>query len=145
VGIKRDACDAAFSDAIRMRNNFTCEKCELVDTNGQMTGKSRVMETAHVYGRRDRSLRWHTDNAVCLCSSCHRKFTESPLDFASFIENEVLGEGRTEMLRERRNAQIKYNKKQKEEIKKHYKAECRRLQKLRDAGETGYIEVIAYD
>lgn len=49
------------------------------------------------------------------------------------------------MLRERRNAQIKYTKKEKEEIKSHYRAECKRLQKLRDAGETGYIEVIAYD
>lgn len=88
------------------------------------------MECAHIYGRRYKSVRWAADNALCLCSECHRTFTESPLDFERWLKG-YIGEGALEILNEKRNGIFKSTKAARAEIAKHYREQIR----LMEAGE----------
>ena len=76
--MKRDKFDSVFSSIIRARAGHQCEKC---------SNQDRQMHCAHIFGRRHRSVRWCLDNALCLCSTCHRMFTENPIDFTRFLED----------------------------------------------------------
>jgi len=145
MAIKRDTTDHYFSKAIRMRNDWTCEKCFKCDDNAKMTNKSKFIETAHVYTRRYRHTRWHSDNAIAACNACHRWFGDNPPDFYIFIKNNILGETRMDLLMKRKSVSRKYTKAEKAEITEHWKSECKRLEKLRMNGTQGYIDLIDYD
>ena len=88
MGVKRDPADVAFSRALRMSRNDTCEHC------GTMDGQ---MDCAHIFGRAKKSVRWDTLNALCLCRNCHRHFTANPLDFTKWLEGYV-GRGYLDIL-----------------------------------------------
>lgn len=65
---------------VRMRG-----ACENVRT----ATHSDKLECAHIVSRRYASTRTDLDNALCLCSACHRHFTEWPLEFASFVIDRI--------------------------------------------------------
>lgn len=135
--MKRDKVDAVFSNLVRLRPGpeHICEYCL----------KKVRTECAHIYGRRDRKLRWHPHNAVALCHYDHRRFTEHPVEFWFWLES-YIGSGMLEMLRERHNDnRIKYTKADKEELYEHLKAEYQRMKNMRNNGEQGRIEFIAWD
>lgn len=59
--------------------------CEGPDAwKGRAVIHSQRMECAHIISRRFSGTRTDLDNAFCLCNSCHRFFTEHPVDFADF-------------------------------------------------------------
>tara|TARA_R100000458_G_scaffold59802_1_gene71870 strand:- start:3276 stop:3722 length:447 start_codon:yes stop_codon:yes gene_type:complete len=148
MAIKRDAPDKWFSDCVRERANWTCEYSGYIDVEAQMTGVSKFpdrLECAHIFGRRSRNVRYYPLNAVCLTHTSHRYFTENPVEFASFVNN-LLGDGAVEILRERFNdLSIKYPKKEKKEISKHYRTEFRKMREQRKNGKLGRIDFIGYD
>ena len=115
--IKRCPADDAFSRALRRSRGDQCEHCKIIDAK---------MECAHIYGRRFKSVRWDTLNALCLCHTCHRKFTESPLDFEKWLR-EYLGQGYLDLLNEKRNRIFKTTKAIRSEIAKHYRSELRKM------------------
>ena len=118
MAIKREACDKWFSDVIRKKANHVCESCGVTNV---------AMDCAHIYGRRAKSVRWSLDNAVCLCRTCHRKFTENPIDFTHWL-NEYLGEGHMELLNEKRNNLMKTTKTLRKEIATHYRLEHKQME-----------------
>ena len=124
MAIKRDAADAMFSDAVRLANNYTCEHCGLVGGKGQGTPQ---MDCAHIWGRANKSTRWDTMNALCLCRTCHDRFGGNPLDFTRWLESHV-GPGYLELLNERRNKILKTNKALRKEIAKHYRQEIKLME-----------------
>jgi len=146
VGIKRDAADKHFSDCVRERAEWTCEYSGLVDPDGQARGVSRIMECAHIYGRRNKNIRWHPFNAFCLSHTAHRYLTENPMEFSTFVKLK-LGIGQYDLLLERKNdLSIKYSKEErKKKIPAHYREEFKRLRKLREQGTIGRIEFVGYD
>jgi len=115
MGIKRDAADAAFSDVVRCKANWSCEHC-----SRQFNGRSAGLHCAHIYGRANKRVRWSLDNAVSLCAYCHRYFTENPLEFHSWLES-YLGHGHIEMLNEKRREVFKTNKLIRSEVASHYR------------------------
>jgi hypothetical protein len=125
VGIKRDAADAAFSDAVRYSKNYTCEHCNI--SGGKRNSGLPNMELAHIYGRRHKSIRWDTLNGLCLCSTCHQMFTESPVTFTRWLEGYV-GTGYLDILTEKRNTIFKTNKAMRACIAKHYRQELRNME-----------------
>lgn len=132
-GIKRSPADDWFSKCVREAHNHTCEMC----------GKVGRMETSHVHSRRHRTIRWDVLNVNCLCNGCHRKWHESPLDsFRWFAEK--FGEGRVDILLEKKRSKVKISKQEEKGIAKHYKAEFDKLMERRDSGETGYLEFLSY-
>jgi len=133
--VKRDKVDIVFSNLVRERANHTCECC----------GRQGRMEASHFYGRRDRKLRWHPDNASCLCHTCHRRFTENPNEHVAWYET-LVGSGVMDMLRERHNDnRIKYSKVDLEDIYKHLKSEYAKMLEVRADGYNGRLEFEAYD
>jgi 5-methylcytosine-specific restriction endonuclease McrA len=58
-----------------VRSKGACENCGLT-TN---------LQCAHIRSRRFSNTRCELVNAFCLCAACHRKFTDEPLLFASFV------------------------------------------------------------
>lgn len=143
--IKRDATDAAFSDAVRERDNWTCQSCGLIDPNGQMTGKSMIMDCSHVKSRSSNNTRWYPDNALCICKSCHSKLGKDPIAHAALIRG-ILGDTRHNMLTERiNNTKIKYYKNDKRNMARHFREETRRIRKLREEGYQGRIDLVSFD
>ena len=129
MAIKISAADKAFSDALRAAHDHTCEMC----------GIQGRMETSHVFSRRHRGLRWSTINANCLCNGCHRKWHESPLAAASWFRR-TFGEGRWQLLEEKRNQVCKVPKSEEKEIAKHYRQQLKIIEAKRAEGQTGFID-----
>jgi hypothetical protein len=75
--MKRDKLDAVFSDLVRGRANWRCEVCG--------AGRDAHLECSHIFGRAKISVRWHPDNATCLCHHHHRQFTQHPLYHAEWV------------------------------------------------------------
>ena len=117
MAIKRSNADKWFSDAIRLRANNTCEHCGYV-------GRT---ECAHIVGRREKVLRWCSDNAISLCHTCHRRFTENPYDFVRWLAKYV-GVPMLEMLAEKRQGILKDNKATRDAVAAHYRDEYRRME-----------------
>ena len=123
MAIKRTNADIAFSKAVRLRDGC-CLVC----------GTDQTLQCAHIYGRRQRIVRYSMDNAVTLCAYHHRFFTENPLEFTNWLEGE-LGAGHLEILNEKRRGILKETKAIRDEIAKHYREQIR----LREANESHII------
>jgi hypothetical protein len=67
--MKRSKTDAMFSDYIRERDNWTCQRClvDLSNYHGQL-------DNSHFFGRGNKSTRWDEDNCISLCKKCHMYF-----------------------------------------------------------------------
>lgn len=110
MSIKREACDDWFSKCVRKRAGWRCECCMNTET----------LQCAHIYGRREKSVRWDGMNALSLCSACHRRFTENPLDFAKFCIAR-LGRAHMDILNEKRQYKLKTTAALRKDIAKHYR------------------------
>lgn len=132
-GIKRDRLDALFSDLVRERAGYQCENCGVIPED-----TARV-HCAHIISRKYKCNRWFPGNAVCLCATCHARFTDHPWEFSTFLDRTV-GRGALELLNERMRSNIKYSKLDQAEMRKHYGAELKRMRALRIGGFTGRLE-----
>lgn len=112
-----DPADRAFSDAIRTRDNYQCQFCHAVGT-----------DCAHIVGRREKITRWDADNALTLCRTHHRYFTDHPAEFEAWII-ERIGHEDYGYLQARRHRVLKVNAARLKEIGAHYRAEARRMKK----------------
>lgn len=104
--------DKLFSQVIRSRGG--CENC------GEQ--EYAKLQCAHVVSRRFNATRVDTDNAFCLCWTCHRRFTDWPLEFAEFVEKKM-GRPAYLALRLKAEAGVKVND-------AYWLAECERLKAL---------------
>lgn len=84
----RKKADDLFRDAVRERDGWACRNCE----------STRLPQCAHIVSRRYNAIRWNLGNAVCLCKSCHMKFTQDPLGWEDWV-NERFGEARLRNLK----------------------------------------------
>lgn len=114
MAIKREPCDVWFSKAVRLRDG-RCMSC----------GYTERLEAAHIYGRRNKRLRWAMWNCCALCHGCHRHYTESPVQFFDWLR-ETYGEERLDWLRKANNEIYKTTKELRKEIAAHYRDEVRR-------------------
>ena len=105
MAIKRFPQDVVFSNYIRCRDDWTCQRCgkyyEPLDSNKRMG-----LHCSHFYGRGNWAVRFDPDNAVALCYGCHRFLGSNPVDHRDFILKR-LGKERFEDLNQRRNKTIK--------------------------------------
>ena len=134
-GIKRTSADVWFSKAIRLAADNTCERC----------GKP-ADDCSHYFGRRNASSRYLAGaarNGFSLCRGCHNRLGEHPHEHYIFVRS-VIGEGGYDLLVEKAREIQKITKEHRREIAAHYRAECERIQDLRNQGVTGYIEVVSW-
>ena len=141
MGIKRDKYDVIFSDLVRIRANWTCEMCSKEYPDPSTRGG---LHCSHFYGRRHQATRYHPDNAFSLCFGCHRKVEEDPPLHKEWAQNQ-LGEGRYNLLAERKNSIKKWLKGEKDDMQKFYKEQFKKIKECRDNGECGRIEFIGWE
>lgn len=79
-GAKKKA-DVLFSKIVRARG--ACVQC----------GSTKNLQTAHIISRRYSNTRCVLSNAFCACAGCHMRWTDNPVEFASFVLERI---GQTE-------------------------------------------------
>ena len=82
MAIKRNKWDAVFSDYIRYRDNWTCQRCKK-----QYIEKSQGLHCSHFYGRRSWATRIEPCNAMALCFGCHQHVGSFPIDHVKLWES----------------------------------------------------------
>jgi hypothetical protein len=80
VKIKTTALDRLFSQAVRLRDGFTCRYSGMSDG---------LMDCAHITSRRHVHTRWDMDNAVCLSRRWHMHFTSEPFAWVDWCRKEL--------------------------------------------------------
>jgi len=131
--MKRDKLDVVFSNLVRERANYICEVC-----GNNYRYRTQGLHCSHLWGRRNRSTRWHPENAAAKCFGCHKKLSERPVEFGEWIEKH-LGK-RFNFVRRAANTPIKFTKLERDDMCRFYTKELARLQALRKEGIEGRIE-----
>lgn len=99
--MKRDKYDKTFSDYIRLRDKYTCQRCFKKYQKGD-TG----IHCSHYMGRTNQSTRYDEENAETLCHGCHSYFEDRKQTYYRDFKMKQLGEERLIAL-EQRSRQIK--------------------------------------
>lgn len=71
--VKIDVADKAFSQYIRTRDKWTCQRCNTVYHPPTM-----ALHCSHFQGRGKEATRFDPLNADALCYGCHQYFTSQP-------------------------------------------------------------------
>lgn len=96
--MKRDATDARFSDIIRERDEWTCQRCgRQYDPH-----PGPALACAHIFSRGKPATRFDPENACALCYGCHRHLDTHPVLKEAFFRGR-LGDERYEALQRRSN------------------------------------------
>lgn len=84
-GFTYTPADAAFSDYIRARAGYRCQRC-----GKAYPPKSTGLQCSHNFSRRYYNIRFHPDNALALCHHCHNYwFSKDITEAARFLEETV--------------------------------------------------------
>jgi hypothetical protein len=139
-GIKRTSADAAFSNCVRERSNWTCERC-----GAEHPAPTTALHCSHFFGRGNWSVRHDPDNADALCHGCHRYFTANPADYFNWKVKKI-GLVRLGILEEKKDnpAFAKQARREEKEMAEHYIDQLAIMCRLRYAGETGWLDFIGY-
>ena len=84
--IKINKLDRLFSEYIRTRAKGICEYC------GQRKS-FKSLQTSHFWGRRNKSVRWDTENAAALDFYCHNILGENPEIHRDWFKNRLGDKG----------------------------------------------------
>ena len=120
--MKLKPADTWFSKAVRHSASWCCAKCGKQYSEDDARG----LDCSHIFGRRHRSVRWCSDNALALCMGCHRWWHENPTESGVWLRR-LIGDKSYELLEEKKNQIVKVTKKEEAEIAKHYRNEYRRM------------------
>lgn len=140
MSLKRDKLDKVFSELVRARSDYTCERCRKYYPEGQRQG----LDCSHYFGRRGNSTRHLGLNCFAHCRGCHQYLSSNPHEFTAWVKDR-LGDVNYEALVKRRNQICKRPKAEKEEMYQHFKAQLKYMQRRRAQGETGYIDFVEWD
>ncbi|EHK8991103.1 hypothetical protein KCT17_003671 [Escherichia coli] len=137
--LKRDKNDLVFSQLIRERANWCCERC-----GRDFSERRESLHCSHLNGRRHASTRWHPFNAFAHCLGCHRVLGSEPYQFTAFAIIEF-GLKTVELVGARAMKPVRLKQWEKDRLHVHLKGELVRLRQLRKDGEQGLIEFTAPD
>lgn len=119
--LRRDSLDALFSNYVRARDNYTCQRCAKY-----YEPPTRAIHSAHIFSRSHKGLRWNPDNAIALCHGCHVYFGGNPLYFKEWIVTRI-GTRKYEVLMYLARKPTKYTRWDREIIRQDLKARLKAL------------------
>ena len=126
MAIKRTKWDVVFSNYIRYRDDWTCQRC-----HKKYPEKSQGLHCSHFYGRRSWATRLEPANAMALCFGCHQHVGSFPKDHVELWELRFTEEEKDYVNR----LHIDFNIKKKDiATEENYK-----LLKMMLMGHTGYL------
>lgn len=94
--------DKAFSDYIRKRDNYTCQKC-----GKSYEPKSNGLQCSHHFSRRYYNIRFDPDNAIALCHHCHNYWYQKDVPEAARWLEAKIGKDKIDRLIELKNQKQK--------------------------------------
>ena len=100
--MKRTKWDKVFSEAVRTRDNWTCQRCSKYIPEGKRQG----LHCSHFFGRAKYSTRFDFENCEALCYGCHSHLGSHPSKHERHKKNK-LGSKRFYKLMQRSNTRIK--------------------------------------
>lgn len=106
AGIKRTASDALWSNYVRSRDNWTCQRCGRKYSPNNAGG----LHCSHYFGRSNYAVRFCLLNTESLCHGCHSYFTKNPHDHRQH-KFEKLGSKLYEELLIKKNTPLKSGEK----------------------------------
>lgn len=113
--MKRSTEDAIFSELVRTRAKWTCERC------GSWHGDDKVrLHCSHHITRSRNATRWDSRNASAHCASCHHALGADPVMHGQWITAHI-GEDTYEQIKAASNRTC--------QIKKHDRADIRKTLK----------------
>jgi len=74
--IKLRKTDTLFSQYIKRRDGFTCQRCGHIFPSDDARG----LHNSHYWSRRHENTRMDADNCIALCFGCHRIWAEEERD-----------------------------------------------------------------
>ncbi len=77
--------DTLFSQYLRKKRNWSCEKCHKFCPDG------KGLQISHFWGRRNENTRFDEENCDVLCFYCHQYFHERPAEYTEW-KRKQLGE-----------------------------------------------------
>lgn len=86
--------DKLWADYIKERAEYRCEYCKRLDINH---GGTVTLNSAHIIGRRNHTLRWNPLNGVCLCYIHHMAYDEHQPQHQDIFDS-CIGKKRWEVL-----------------------------------------------
>ncbi len=92
-GIKRNATDAYFSNIVRAKANWCCERC-FRDFHNNKQG----LHCSHFATRGNKRVRWDFNNALSLCARCHDYFGKNPYEHTEFMKKKLGDKKFTQLL-----------------------------------------------
>lgn len=92
--IKRNPADAAFSEYIRARANYTCERCGMKFVKGS----AQYLHCSHNYHRGHQNIRYHPLNALALCKNCHFWFERERQESTPWLKEKLGSEKYAQLL-----------------------------------------------
>jgi len=127
--LKRTALDALFSLVIRMIDKWTCQICHKQFGGYPAPG----LEAAHCFSRSCQTIRFELDNAMAVCTWCH-KFSPNSLhnqgnEYTRKLFRKRLGVKIFNELKWKYNNPSKFPKINRDEIKIFLLAEKERIEK----------------
>ena len=132
--MKRDAADTAFSNFIRERDDWTCQRCGKVYPERRGQG----LHCSHIFSRRHQATRFYSRNAKALCFPCHQWFGADPVESAAWV-SDYIGREALEELEQRKNTIVKRTKKEKKEIAAHWRAQKEYMIRCRNEGREFHV------
>lgn len=78
--LKRSKADKLFSDYIRIRDKWTCQRCHT-----KYEPPTAALHCSHWWGRGNKSVRFNPDNAAAICYGCHRYLGSNPTEHNEFF------------------------------------------------------------
>ena len=109
MGIKRTKWDKVFSDYIRERDHWTCQRCLKTYNKYNQNGR-RALHCSHYIGRSNWSTRIEPTNAMALCYGCHRFLGSNPSDHKRLWQSRFSVKERR-LLKQRKNTKPNIQKK----------------------------------
>ena len=84
MNIKISKLDRLFSQYIRSRDGWKCQRC-----GSQFKPPTTGLHCSHFHGRGKKSVRFDPENCVALCHGCHSYFTANPLLHVQFFQKRL--------------------------------------------------------
>jgi len=97
--IRLRATDRLFSQYIRQRDKFTCQRCRHIFPSDDAQG----LDNSHYWGRWHENTRFDEDNCISLCCGCHRIWAEEGREEYKAFMVHRLGERGYDLLEYRHN------------------------------------------
>ena len=138
--IKRTEADKHFSNCVRIRAKWTCQKCDTDYSDRNKQG----LQCSHLIGRGHYAVRYDPKNALALCTKCHHDVTAHPVMHIQLwreIHGKIYGRDSSD---EELNALLKragckeraaYAKEHHKDISRHYRETYRDLVEYYEATE----------